>query len=318
MLRDGVDPHGKVDDTGSVTGTATRYRGVVVGSSLGGIEALQVMLGALRTELAVPIVLAHHVAPAASMLEKTLSRTARLPVRWAVDGAPVEPGVVHLCPARATVRSEPDGTFTVHPHERPSSLGVVDDLFASAADALGPHALAIVLSGAGSDGTAGARAGHDLGGTVVVQDQETALAAGMPGSVAAAGLADLVLPLAEIPELLDRVIGRGGTLPLPEVLAAEAMFAAGGEMGADGRDGLVPLRAGSGRALVTGAARDPRDGARQRDGHVHHVGPGLDLPLQRPLSRHHRREASRCARPAPPHGLPRDRTPDRTAVPPGP
>lgn len=211
---------------------ATRYRGVVVGSSLGGIEALQVLLGALRVELTVPVVLAHHVAPAASLLEKVLGRTARQPVRWAVDGAPIEPGVIHLCPPRSTVLWEPDGTFTVRPHERPSSLGVVDDLFASAADALGPQVLAIVLTGAGSDGTAGARAVHDEGGTVVVQDEETAIAAGMPGSVAAAGLADLVLPLAEIPELLDRVIGRGGALPLPELLAAEAVFAVGGEMGA--------------------------------------------------------------------------------------
>ena len=208
-----------------------RYRGVVVGSSLGGVEALQVVFGALRGELPVPVVVAHHLGPSASLLEKVLGRATRLPVRWAADGAPVTPGTVHLCPARSVVRWEPDDTFTVRPHGGRSSLGTVDALFSSAADTLGADLLAVVLTGAGSDGTDGCRAVRDAGGTVVVQDPDTAAAPGMPGSVAGAGLADLVLPLPEVPELLDRVLG-GGSLPLPEVLATEAVFAAGGEMGA--------------------------------------------------------------------------------------
>ena len=212
--------------------TDARYRGVVVGSSLGGVEALQLVLGGLRTEVDVPIVVAHHLGPAASLLVKVLGRTSRLPVRWATDGAPVERATVHLCPPRATVHWEPDDTFTVRPHDAPSSRGTVDALFTSAAESLGQHLLGIVLTGAGSDGTAGARAVREAGGTVVVQDPETAAAAGMPGAVVAAGLADLVLPLPEVPELLDRVIGRGESLPLPEALATEAVFAAGGEMGA--------------------------------------------------------------------------------------
>lgn len=211
---------------------SARYRGVVLGSSLGGVEALQLVLGGLRAEIDVPVVVAHHLGPVASRLEKVLGRTSRLPVRWAADGGEVEPGVVHLCPPRTMVRWEPDGTFTVRRNDGRSSLGLVDELFASAADALGRHLLAVVLTGTGSDGTAGARTVRGAEGTVVAEDEETAVANGMPRSVARAGLADLVLPLAEIPELLDRVIGRAEPLPLPEVLAAEAVFAAGGEMGA--------------------------------------------------------------------------------------
>jgi len=211
---------------------AARYRGVVVGSSLGGVEALQLVLGGLRTEIDVPVVVAHHLGPSASLLEKVLSRVSRMPVRWAVDGELLEPGVAHLCPPRSFVRWEPDGTFTVREHNGRSSLGVVDELFSSAADALGHSLLAVVLTGAGSDGTAGARVVKDAGGTVVAEDGTTAVASGMPDSVSRAGLADLVLPLPEMPELLDRVIGRRESLPLPELLAADAMFAAGGEMGA--------------------------------------------------------------------------------------
>lgn len=211
---------------------AARYRGVVVGSSLGGVEALQLVLGALRTAIDVPIVVAHHVGPSGSVLERVLGRVSSLSVRWAVDGVPAEPGVVHLCPPRTMLRWEPDGTLTARRHEARTSLGTVDELFSSAADALGPGLLAIVLTGAGSDGTAGARAVRAAGGTVVVEDEATATASGMPRSVARAGLADLVLPLPEVPELLDRVIGRGGPLPLPEVLAVETVFAAGGATGA--------------------------------------------------------------------------------------
>jgi chemotaxis response regulator CheB len=152
---------------------------VVVGSSLGGVETLRLVLGELRTEIDVPIVVAHHLGPSASLLEKVLGRVSRLPVRWAVVGGRVEPDSVHLCPPRTVVRWEPDGTFTVRQHDGRSSLGILDEL----SPPRPPH------------------------------------------SVVRAGLVDLVLPLPEIPELLDRVIGRRESLPLPEVLAAEAVRA---------------------------------------------------------------------------------------------
>jgi two-component system chemotaxis response regulator CheB len=106
--------------------------------------------------------------------------------------------------------------------DRPSSVGTVDALFTSAADALGPAALAVVLTGTGSDGTRGARAVKQAGGTVVVQDKASSLAPGMPGSVVAARLADLVLPLSEIAEALERVVGRGQPVASREALATEA------------------------------------------------------------------------------------------------
>ncbi|HEX8519572.1 MAG TPA: chemotaxis protein CheB [Pseudonocardia sp.] len=210
----------------------SRYRAVLIGASLGGVEALQVVLGSLRTDLAVPVLVTQHTGPRLSTLDRLLGRVSRLPVGWAVDGDEAQPGRVHLCPPGSVLRLDPDGTVSVEPHGRPSSSTTVDEMFTAAARALGDEVLAVVLTGTGSDGTAGARAVKEAGGTVVVQDELTSLAFGMPRSVIEAGAADLVLPLTEIPELLDGVVGRGERLPLPEVLAAEAVFAAGGEMGA--------------------------------------------------------------------------------------
>ncbi|MEW9552033.1 chemotaxis protein CheB [Nonomuraea sp. NPDC050783] len=208
-----------------------RYRALVVGASLGGVEALQVVLGSLRTRIGVPVLVAQHAGPGSRMLDKVLGATSRLPVTVAVDGEAAEPGRVYLCPPRGTLRLEPDGTLTARTHDREISSGSVDELFRSAADALGPAVLAIVLTGTGHDGLAGAQAVRGAGGTVLAQDEPTSLAYGMPGSVVAAGLADLELPLGEIPRLLDDALGAGLPLPLPGVPAAQAVFALGGEVG---------------------------------------------------------------------------------------
>ena len=81
----------------------------------------------------------------------------------------------------------------------------MDPLFRSAASVYGAGTLALVLTGMGQDGVAGARAVHAAGGRVLVQDEASSVVWGMPGAVARAGLADAVLPLAQMGgELLAR------------------------------------------------------------------------------------------------------------------
>ncbi len=211
--------------------TGARYQAVVVGASLGGIEALQTILGGLRVELPVPVLVAQHLFPGVSRLDERLARTSRLPVGWASDGQAVEPGRVYLCPGRSFVRLEPDGTLTVAPAEGPGSSGQIDELFASAAVALAGRVLAVVLTGMGHDGAVGARAVKEAGGDVIVQNEETSTAFGMPSAVITASHADLVVSLGEIPEILDQVIGGDRPLPTAAVRAVEAIFSAGGDMG---------------------------------------------------------------------------------------
>jgi hypothetical protein len=196
----------------------------VVGSPFGELEPLHLVLGGLSRWIEAPVVVAHHLGPSTSLLADVLDRGHRggahtlsggLPVRWAVDGGTVEPGVIHLCPPQSLVRWEPGDTFTVRRLDGRSSFELLDEMLSSAADALGSTLLAVVLTGAGSDGTTGARAVWDAGGAVVAEDAEGA-ASELPNRVIGAGLADVVLPLPEISKLLNRVIGRGAQLPLPD------------------------------------------------------------------------------------------------------
>ena len=86
----------------------------------------------------------------------------------------------------------------------------VDVLFQDAATIFGASALAVVLTGMGSDGTGGARALAEAGAAVLAQDEATSTVWGMPGSIAKAGLAQAILPLAEIgPALRNLLTGQG-------------------------------------------------------------------------------------------------------------
>ena len=74
----------------------------------------------------------------------------------------------------------------------------LNPLLRSVAATFGSATLAVVLTGMGQDGIEGARAVHEAGGQLIVQDEESSVVWGMPGTIARAGLADLVLPLDDI------------------------------------------------------------------------------------------------------------------------
>jgi two-component system chemotaxis response regulator CheB len=180
----------------------TSYRAIVAGASLGGVEALSFILGTMTAPPPVPLLVTQHMSAHGSVLDQVLRRAGPVPVSWAVDGERAQPGGIYLCPPTSVMTLNPRQPLTVRLREKVSSVGTVDELFRSAASAVGPGLLAIVLTGMGHDGTAGARAVKDAGGTVLAQDQETSMAFSMPGSVAAAKLADEVLSLPKIAELL--------------------------------------------------------------------------------------------------------------------
>ena len=178
------------------------YEAVVLGASLGGVEALQVIVGSMTHRLPMPLLITQHMSPHGSVLDQVLGRAGPLPVLWAADGGQAEPGGIYLCPPSTVMTLEPG--LTMRLHEKVVSSRTVDELFRSAATAAaaGPSLLAVVLTGMGSDGTQGARAVKACGGTVIAQDKPTSVAFGMPGSVIAAELADQILPLPEIAGLL--------------------------------------------------------------------------------------------------------------------
>ena len=166
----------------------------------GGPRALAELLRQLPGDLPVPVLVVQHMPPMfTGYLAHGLSTQCALRISEAYPGARLEPGQVWIAPGDRHLVVRPAGRgleLALHqgPHEngcRPSA----DPLFRSVAETFGRSSLGIVLTGMGQDGTLGARAIRDAGGSMVVQDEASSVIWGMPGSVARAGLAARVLPL---------------------------------------------------------------------------------------------------------------------------
>ena len=199
-------------------------------ASAGGLEAVSAVLRELPADLPAAVLVAQHLSGQGSGLVQILARRTALPVRWAADGARLQPGQVLVAPPLRQLEVMPDGTVTVSRTEVGVRHHPLDALLVSLADSCGPRALGAVLTGMGKDGAVGARALQQAGGIVVVQSEETAAHPSMPRGAIDAGV-DLVLPLDEIGKVIRSVVA-GGRLPRPrtEVEAAEALFSGPGEV----------------------------------------------------------------------------------------
>ncbi|MGH2933833.1 MAG: chemotaxis protein CheB [Gaiellaceae bacterium] len=171
----------------------------IVGSA-GGIAAMVNILERLPADLDAAVILVLHLTPQhRSHLASIFGRKTVLPVRSATDGDPLEPGVAYVAPPDAHLLVDGEGRLRleqselVH-HVRPSA----DALLLSIAKEHRGRCLAVVLSGTGIDGAAGAAAVHAAGGRVVAQDEATAEHFGMPGAAILAGGVDEVLALDDI------------------------------------------------------------------------------------------------------------------------
>ncbi len=177
---------------------------VGIGASAGGLEAVSEFLRAMRPDAGMAFVLVQHLPPdRESQMAEILARHTAMPVAQVEEGMAVEPDHVYVIrPGRVlTVRQgrlhlgRPLGTPRAA--NRP-----IDDFFRSLAAEQRERAVCVVMSGMGSNGTAGAQAVKAIGGLCIAQDPETAQFPGMPRHLIDAGYADCVLPPADIPEVL--------------------------------------------------------------------------------------------------------------------
>ena len=183
---------------------------IVIGCSLGGMHALQVILSNLTRGFCVPIVVAQHRHKKSNEeLPAYFRRKTDLKVVDAEDKQWIEPGYVYLAPADYHLLIERNGARgelslsvdeRVH-YSRPS----IDVLFESAADAYSDRLIGIVLTGSNDDGAHGAARIKARGGIVVAQDPATAEAPAMPRAAIAASHVDQILRLEEIAPFLVEV-----------------------------------------------------------------------------------------------------------------
>ncbi|MCC5980103.1 MAG: chemotaxis response regulator protein-glutamate methylesterase [Oceanicaulis sp.] len=207
-----IRPAASPDVSGRPAPSASQIALLAIGSSTGGPQALRRVVGALPAKLSIPVVIAQHMPKVfTAILAEHLSREG-LPAKEAVHGEILKPGQIYVAPGdqHLTVTGTP-GQFRANLDQNPPvnfCRPAVDPLFESCARAAGKGLVALVLTGMGSDGRTGARFVRDAGGFTIVQDQATSVVWGMPGAVAEARLADMILPLEAIgPELSKRLIG---------------------------------------------------------------------------------------------------------------
>lgn len=161
---------------------ATRFDAIVIGGSAGAIEVLMEVLPAMPATLSACILVVLHLPrDKPSMLVEIFAPRCALPVLEAHDGSPLQPGTITFAPSNYHLLIDEGPRISlsidtpVH-YSRPS----IDVLFESAADALGPRLVGMLLSGANADGARGMAAIAHAGGLTLVQAPHTALASAMP------------------------------------------------------------------------------------------------------------------------------------------
>jgi two-component system, chemotaxis family, protein-glutamate methylesterase/glutaminase len=202
---------------------------VVIGASMGGVEALKRLLGCLPADLPASLFIVLHTADhEPGLLARVLGRASRLPVETAEEGRRFASGHVYVAP--------PDrhlivGHDHVHVRRGPREHGArpaIDPLFRSAAVNCTTRVIGVLLTGLLNDGTSGLQAIKRCGGLAVVQDPSDAAYAEMPGSAIRYVAIDRVLPLEEIcaglVELVREPAPPAGAVP--EEIRMEALIAA--------------------------------------------------------------------------------------------
>lgn len=185
-----------------------------IGASTGGIHALGQLFAGLAAPLGVPILVTQHLPLSfTGYFAQQLGRMTKLRVKVAENGEMLAPDVIYIAPGDANLlcRRGLHGRVTVSldpQRTRTGNLPGVDPMFASMAQAYGPGAAGIVLTGMGRDGTQGARAIVTAGGWIVAQDEASSVVWGMPGSIADAGLTiGVMAPGAIMPFIAQRARG---------------------------------------------------------------------------------------------------------------
>lgn len=184
---------------------------VALAASAGGVTALSLVVSKLRPGFPAAVVVVQHLDPRhRSLMADILRRRTPLLVTQAHEGDQLCQGTIYIAPPDRHLLVNQDGTLSLSQSElvhflRPSA----DLLFESVAATYRDRAIAVVLTGTGSDGSMGVKAIKKMGGTVIVQDEQSSEFFGMPSAAITTGDTDFVLPLEEIPHALETLVIRG-------------------------------------------------------------------------------------------------------------
>jgi len=204
---------------------------VGIGASAGGLNALERLFDKLPRDTGMAFVVVQHLSPDfKSVMDELLARHTEMPIHPVEDGMRVEADNIYLIPSKKEMIIS-DGRLLLSDRDRAQEAPLpIDVFFRSLAQDCGPRAVAIVLSGGGTDGSRGIKDVHAAGGVVMVQDNASAQFDGMPRTARDAGVADWILAPEDMSSaLLDHAARRAAAaasgVPTEETIAAKGLEA---------------------------------------------------------------------------------------------
>src|SRR5215510_342923 len=205
----------KLPETELVDGKKDKSCPIVgIGGSAGGYEAACELLKHLPPRTGMAFVVVQHLDPHhASNLPKLLGKITQLPVIEIGGRVKPEPDIVYVLPSNKGLLYKNGALILTRRIERPTLA--IDRFFESLAEEEGARAIGVLLSGSGSDGTAGLRAIKAAGGITFAQDEESAKFPTMPRNAIQGGFVDAALSPKQIADELDRIAGHPYVQKLP-------------------------------------------------------------------------------------------------------
>lgn len=182
------------------------YKIIAIGGSAGSLEVVLKIIESLPAISGSVFIIVMHRKPAAdSILKDLLSSKTTLPVKEVEDKEPIQPGTIYIAPANYHLLVEDETTFALDSSEKVQySRPSIDVSFESIAECFGADVLAVLLSGANSDGAEGLACIKAKGGYSIAQDPSSAYVGFMPQQAINLGVVDEVLHGDEIAVIIPR------------------------------------------------------------------------------------------------------------------
>lgn len=186
-----------------------RYKAIVMGTSMGGMNALKSILTKFSKNFPVPILIVQHISSHSNgFLAEYLNDICKIEVKEADEKEKAMPGYAYIAPPNYHLLVEKDGYLALSVEDkvnfaRPS----IDVLFETAADAYGHELIGVILTGANKDGAKGLKMIKEKGGLIIVEDPTTAESTMMPISAINETKVDYILTLQDIGDLINKLIG---------------------------------------------------------------------------------------------------------------
>lgn len=186
---------------------------VGLGASAGGLEALGQFFENMPEDSGMCFIVVQHLSPDfKSMMDELLARRTRIPIVPVEDGTQIRPNCIFLMPPRKEMILAGGRLLLTDKDPSQGFALPIDRFLRSLAQDVGARSVGVILSGTGSDGSRGIRDIHGAGGLVVAQSEESAKFDGMPRSARETGLVDLVLPAADMPDAILKLVRRSREL----------------------------------------------------------------------------------------------------------